>query len=205
LRRGPGRAMQGEVFRAILCTLGVLVLLLGPGARARAQDPPRTVESVDLGRYVGRWYELARFPNSFQNQCVSDVTATYETRSDGRIDVINRCRTAAGEMDQAVGVARVEDQQSRAKLKVRFAPAYLSFLPFVWGDYWVLALDPAYRWAVVGTPDREFLWILSRDPDLAEDQYAAALAAARAQGFDVSRVMRTDHMTSAPAPAPTVP
>lgn len=162
------------------------------GQAAHASDP-RTVESVDLGRYTGRWYEIARFPNDFQSQCVRDVTAIYQSRDDGRIDVINRCRTAHGEMDEAVGVARVADPATRAKLEVRFAPAFLSFLPFVWGDYWVLALDPEYRWAVVGTPDRSYLWILARAPELSDADYRAALAAASGQGFDVARVVRTQH------------
>jgi len=198
LRAAALRAMEEEVTRIALRSVLALLALLALVSTARALDPPQTVAEVDLGRYVGRWYELARLPNNFQDQCVSDVTATYQTRADGMIDVINRCRTPEGEVDEAVGVARVDDTQTRAKLKVRFAPAYLSFLPFVWGDYWVLALDPSYRWAVVGTPDRQNLWILARDAALAEGDYAAALAAAQAQGFDVSRVMRTDHTLPAP-------
>lgn len=189
--------------RLRVALLAVFVALAGTGRTDGAQDPPHTVPQVDLSRYVGRWFELARLPNSFQEQCVSDVTATYQSRSDGLLDVINRCRTPDGEVDEAVGVARVADETSKAKLEVRFAPAYLSFLPIVWGDYWVLALDPGYRWAVVGTPDRQNLWILARDPGLAESDYAAALARAQAQGFDVGRVMRTDHGANAPAaPAP---
>lgn len=184
--------------RSAIRSACVLAALLALAAAAHALDPPQTVPQVDLGRYAGRWYELARLPNTFQDQCVSDVTATYQARSDGMIDVLNRCRTPEGELDEAVGVARVADAASRAKLKVRFAPAYLSFLPFVWGDYWVLALDPDYRWAVVGTPDRQNLWILARDVSLADGDYAAAIAKAQAQGFDVSRVMRTDHTPPAP-------
>lgn len=190
--------MEKEVIRTALRSAGVLLALLALASTARALDPPQTVPQVDLGRYVGHWYELARLPNTFQDQCVSDVTATYQVRDDGMIDVTNRCRTPEGELDEAVGVARIEDTQTRAKLKVRFAPAYLSFLPFVWGDYWVLALDPEYRWAVVGTPDRQNLWILARAASLGDGDYASALATARAQGFDVSRVMRTDHTPPAP-------
>lgn len=170
------------------------------GQAAHASDP-RTVESVDLGRYTGRWYEIARFPNDFQSQCVGDVTATYQARDDGRIDVINRCRAASGQMDEAVGVARVADAETRAKLEVRFAPAFLSFLPFVWADYWVLALDPEYRWAVVGTPDRSYLWILARAPQLSDADYQATLAAAAAQGFDVGHAVRTRHAATAEAAA----
>lgn len=178
------------------------VVLLACTRHGHGAEPPQTAPSVDLGRYVGQWYEIARLPNSFQSQCVSDVTATYKQRDDGRIDVVNRCRTATGEMDEAVGIARVEDASSRAKLKVRFAPAFLSFLPFVWGDYWVLALESDYRWAVVGTPDRGQLWILARNPVLSEQDYAAALGEARGRGFDVGPMIQTPH--EAPAEAEPV-
>jgi apolipoprotein D and lipocalin family protein len=194
--------------RAFACALASLLPLVAAcGQTVHAADP-RTVASVDLGRYAGRWFEVARFPNDFQSQCVRDVTATYQSRDDGSLDVVNRCRTATGEMDEAVGVARVADPATHAKLEVRFAPSFLSFLPFVWGDYWVLGLDPQYRWAVVGTPDRADLWILARTPALADADYQAALSVAAAQGFDVARAVRTQHELSAassasPAPAAT--
>jgi apolipoprotein D and lipocalin family protein len=188
--------------------LALLALGLATAAPARAADP-QTVASVDLGRYAGKWYEIARLPNSFQSQCVSDVTAIYRARSDGRLDVVNRCRTPSGEIDEAVGVARVADQTTRAKLEVRFAPAFLSFLPFVWGDYWVLGLAPDYGWALVGSPDRQFLWLLARSPNVADADYGAALALATAQGFDVSGVVRTVHgeaaTTNGAKPAGTTP
>jgi lipocalin/ligand-binding SRPBCC domain-containing protein len=160
---------------------------------ASAEEPPpvRTVESVDLQRYVGDWYEVARFPNRFQRRCVSDVRARYVVRSDGRLDVLNQCRTADGTIE-ARGVARVVDTRTSAKLKVRFAPAPLSFLPFVWGDYWILGLAADYSWAVVGSPDRNYLWILSRTRELPAPALAEALAAARANGFDTDRVVATD-------------
>jgi apolipoprotein D and lipocalin family protein len=200
LRSSAAQAIVAEMDRrASARALALLVALaLASGRVAQASDP-RTVESVDLGRYVGQWFEIARFPNDFQSQCVGNVTATYQSRDDGRIDVINRCRTTNGEVDEAVGVARVTDPQTRAKLEVRFAPAFLSFLPFVWGDYWVLALDPEYRWAVVGTPDRSYLWILARAPALTDAEYQAALASAAAKGFDVARAVRTPHDTGAGA------
>lgn len=150
----------------------------------------RAVERVDLDRYAGTWYEIARFPNRFQDQCVGDVTATYRRRDDGRLDVINKCRTATG-TDDAHGVARVVKGSANAKLKVRFAPRFLSFLPFVWGDYWVLGLDESYRWAVVGAPSRDYLWILARGPSLAPAELDRAMAVARANGFDVARLRPT--------------
>jgi apolipoprotein D and lipocalin family protein len=157
-----------------------------------AQTPPpvRTVASVDLNRYAGDWFEIARYPNRFQKQCVGDVRASYARRSDGYIDVVNRCRTAGGETE-AQGVARVVDTRTFAKLEVRFAPAWLSFLPIVWGDYWIVGLAADYSWAVVGSPDRNYLWILGRTPHLPDASMAAARTAARDNGFDVDRLVPT--------------
>ena len=166
------------------------------GATARGSsltEPVRTVDAVDLNRYVGEWFEVARFPNRFQNRCVSDVRARYTQRPDGRLEVINRCRTEDGSITEAHGVARVTDDPTFAKLKVRFAPSVLSFLPFVWGDYWILGLASDYSWATVGSPDRNYLWILARTPSLQAERFASALAAARANGFDVERLTKTIH------------
>lgn len=166
---------------------------VAPAGTSARQPPVRTVDAVDLDQYLGRWYELARFPARFQRNCVGDVTATYSRRDDGRIDVVNRCREADGGWNEAKGIARVVDERTRAKLEVRFAPAWLSFLPAVWGDYWIIGLDDDYQWAVVGTPDRKYLWILSRTPDVVEPVYAAALDRARENGFDTSRLVPTPH------------
>ena len=163
------------------------------GQAAAPSAPVRAVEAVDLRRYVGDWFEISRFPNRFQQRCAGDVRATYALRPDGRIDVINRCRTADGPVTEARGVARVVDTHTSAKLRVRFAPAALSFLPFVWGDYWIVGLAEDYSWAVVGAPNREYLWILSRATTLNPDRMASALAAARANGFDVTRLTTTNH------------
>ena len=163
-------------------------------ATSAGKTPVRTVGSVDLDRYLGRWYELARYPNGFQRDCVSDVSATYARRDDGRIDVVNRCVETDGRVNEARGVARVLDDPTGAKLQVRFAPAWLGFLPAVWGDYWIIGLDEGYEWAVVGTPDRKYLWILSRTPELDEPAYAEALDRARENDFDTSRLTQTAHV-----------
>jgi apolipoprotein D and lipocalin family protein len=162
-------------------------------ASVQGQDKPvRTVAAVDLDRYRGDWYEIARFPHRFQSDCVGDVRATYAKRGD-RLDVINSCRTADGSVTRARGVARVVDTRTFAKLKVRFAPATLSFLPFVWGDYWIIGLADDYSWATVGSPSREYLWILSRTPTLDASRAAMAMAAARDNGFDMERLTMTAH------------
>jgi apolipoprotein D and lipocalin family protein len=159
---------------------------------AQAGGPVRTVPAVDLNRYVGDWFEIARFPNRFQRQCVGDVRATYARRVDGRLDVVNHCRTDDG-TTEARGIARIVDERSFARLKVRFAPAWLSFLPFVWGDYWIIGLAEDYSWALVGSPDRKYLWILARTPRLDEETAAKARGIARANGFDVDRLVQTAH------------
>ena len=166
-------------------------------ANARAQAPVRTVPFVDLNRYAGDWFEIARFENRFQRRCVSDVRASYARRADGRIDVVNRCRTADGHTE-ARGVARLLGEQTQAKLKVRFAPAWLSWLPPVWGDYWIIGLAPGYSWAVVGDPGREYLWILARTPGLDAESMAAARTAAQDSGFDVGRLVQTPQEAGRP-------
>jgi apolipoprotein D and lipocalin family protein len=169
----------------------LIALMVLPGSLlAQAPGPVRAVPFVDLNRYAGDWFEVARFPNRFQQQCVGDVRASYARRPDGRIDVINRCRTATGDTE-AYGLARIVDERFSSKLKVRFAPAWLSWLPMVWGDYWIVGLASDYSWAVVGDPAREYLWILARAPALGDDAMAAARMAARANGYDVERLVFT--------------
>ena len=165
---------------------------------AQQSQPLRVVDSVDLTRYTGRWYEAARLPNKFQNNCAGDVVVYYTPRDDGRIDVVNRCRTTAGKVDEARGVGRkAGDGKSSARLQVRFAPKILSFLSSVWGDYWIIGLGPEYTWAVVGTPNRQYLWILSRTPQMSATSYARAVEIARGNGFDVSRLLRTRNTNQA--------
>jgi apolipoprotein D and lipocalin family protein len=181
-------------------SFAIVALLMVLPSLGQASQPVRTVDSVDLDRYLGDWFEIARYPNSFQQKCAADVRASYAKRSDGRIDVINSCRAADGSITEARGVARVVDSATFAKLKVRFAPAWLSFLPLVWGDYWILGLADDYSWAVVGSPDRDYLWILGRRPELNADEYASALAAARANGFDTERLMKTNQTATRSQP-----
>lgn len=148
------------------------------------------VAQVDLERYMGTWYEQASFPMYFQRKCVANTAATYRLREDRRVDVHNRCEQRDGSSLDARGVAKSVDG-STSKLKVRFAPEALSFLPFVWGDYWVIALDKNYQWSVVGSPSRKYLWILSRDKNLSPETFIELVNIAKAQGFDTTRLVRT--------------
>ena len=165
-----------------------LFLLLAPDLK--------TVPKVDLQKYSGVWYEIARLPNKFQKECAGDVSAQYTLRENGQFRVVNRCREASKpQPKEAEGVARVadEDNGSNSILQVRFAPAILSFLDSVWGDYRIIALDEKYRYALVGSSDRKYLWVLSRTRTLDDHVYKRLLATAAEQGFDVDRIIRTPH------------
>jgi apolipoprotein D and lipocalin family protein len=155
------------------------------GAFAHADAPVRSVDKVDLGRYAGRWFEIASFPMFFQRQCVGDTTAQYTLRPDGDISVVNRCRTEEG-FDQASGKAWAVEGTGNAQLKVSF------FWPFR-SDYWVIGLDEDYQWAVVGNPNRKYLWVLSRTPQPGRESLDKALQAARNQGFDLTQLRYTLH------------
>ena len=148
------------------------------------KDELEVVQSVDLTRYAGRWYEIARLPNSFQKKCADSVTADYTMRADGKIEVINQCRKASGEYTTAKGKAKIADKKTNAKLKVTF------FWPF-YGDYWILDLGPSYEYAVVGEPDRKYLWILSRSPRMDEALYQQLLQKMAAKGFNTEMMIRT--------------
>jgi apolipoprotein D and lipocalin family protein len=147
--------------------------------------PLEVVPFVDVGRYMGVWYEIGRYPNWFQKDCVA-TTATYTLRPDGNITVLNRCRkkTINGEEKSITGKAWSADKKTNAKLKVRF------FWPFS-GHYWVIQLDPEYRYAVVGHPKRTYLWILSRTPVMDEETYGRITAKLVEQGYDPDRIIRT--------------
>ncbi len=149
------------------------------------------VPSVDLQRYSGTWFEIARLPNSFQKACAGEVSATYVLDGEGFI-VVNRCRKENGEVTVAEGRARrASDAEPNSKLKVRFAPAFLSFLPFVWGDYWIIDLSPDYSYAVVGEPDRQYLWILARRRTLPDDTIQTILSRIKQEGYETAELIFT--------------
>jgi apolipoprotein D and lipocalin family protein len=149
------------------------------------------VVALDVPRYMGLWYEIAKYPNWFQRNCVAATRAEYSLQVDGRVQVLNRCQMASGEINQATGVARQVGDANSAMLEVRFAPAWLSFIPAVWGDYWVIDIDDAYQLVAVSEPERKYLWVLSRTPAINSKTYADLLARLASKGFDVSKLELT--------------
>ncbi len=175
---------------------GVLMLLAAVLLRHEMKDQPplQVVPSVDFSRYSGLWYEIARLPNRFQEKCAADVTATYSLKGENQLKVVNQCRKKNGKLTKAEGVARrASDEGPNSRLKVRFAPAWLSFLSFVWGDYQIMELAPDYSYALVGEPSRKYLWILSRTPVMDEATYNKLKDVAATQGFDMSKLIKTKH------------
>lgn len=146
------------------------------------QNPLITVKYVDLKKYAGLWYEVAKIPNSFQDQCVKNTTAKYTLAEDGEIKVTNSCIDEDGEVDDASGVVRVVDKKSNAKLEVSFV-SFLGWRPF-WGDYWIIGLDENYQWAIVGTPNRKYGWVLSRTPNLDNTTMDKIFGIIKDQGYD---------------------
>lgn len=168
----------------LLLCMAAAGLLLSWGC-SMSSEPLQTVEYVDLDRYAGTWYEIARYPASFQEGCVA-VTAEYAKRDDGRIDVVNRCLDGSleGPERSVEGVARLADTETNARLKVTF------FWPFE-GDYYIIDLDDQYQWAVVGEPKRKYLWILSRTPTMPPALYDSIVARLPARNYDPARLQLT--------------
>ena len=174
-----------------------------PSASARpagVQPAVIPVPSVELKRYAGGWYELARIPNRFQRQCARHTIAQYSLRPDGRLSVLNQCIKRSGNVDQATGVAKVVDPVSSARLKVSLV-SFLGWRPF-WGDYWVIGLDHDYRWAVVGSPDRRYGWVLSRTPRLDQASMASIRELLERQGFAWSRFELSNPSLTPERPGP---
>lgn len=160
------------------CAILALAGCKAPPVNRDAAVPLETVDHVDLDRYLGLWYEIARFPNQFEENC-EGVTADYARREDGLISVTNTCRKGApdGEVDVATGRARIIDNETSAKLEVSF------FGPF-WGDYWVIGLAEDYSLALVGEPSGRYLWILSRTPVISDDVREQAVNDLKAMGYN---------------------
>ena len=173
----------------LLLALCAGLILGGCTSTGAGSLEPKTAGSVDLKRYQGKWYELARLPMFFQRDCAQSE-AHYNLKSDGNVGVLNRCQTLQGEWQEASGTATAQVPGKTDKLWVEFDNWFSTLLPGVAkGNYWILYVDDKYQTALVGNPDRKYLWILSRTPTIPALQRESLLAKARQQGYDTQRLI----------------
>lgn len=191
---------------ALACAAIACSPVCAPAAFAQTATPPlAALPSLDVVAYMGNWYQVAWFPNRFQKQCVSDTVASYRRLPlEEGVEVINRCRLADGQTESVTGLARPAaavlraDQLEPAQLEVSFLPRLLRWLP-IWGDYWVIQRADDGRYAVVSEASRQYLWVLSRTPNLAPADESAIRSRLLQQGFDLARW--SSHPHTAPAAA----
>ena len=181
MERNRKALVAGSIASIAIALAGCSYLLTRPPVGNHSV--PQPAKSVDLQRYLGRWYEIARYEQSFQ-KCCEGVTADYSLRSDGVINVVNRCRKPDGKTDEARGKAKVADRVTNAKLKISF------FGPF-YGDYWVLDHADDYGWSIVGESSGRYLWILAREPRPSEAKVEGLIQRVRSMGYDASMLRRT--------------
>jgi apolipoprotein D and lipocalin family protein len=175
--------------KPIICTL--VCLVCASCATTKPVPQLETASSVDLAQYQGTWHEIARLPAWFQEGCTK-TTATYKLLESGDVAVRNECLTTTGKPKVAYGMASVVDRQTNAKLEVLFDNWFSRLFPFLAkGKYWILYVDQAYQTAIVGTPDRKFLWILARTPIIKAERYRDLVRRCQMLGFN------TDHLITA--------
>jgi apolipoprotein D and lipocalin family protein len=183
---------------SLMVTL-VLVNFFAPAQAAASTPKLITVPYVEVARYLGVWHEVMRIPNSFQKGC-TNTTATYHLNDDHTLRVLNRCtvtdpKTGETKLNEILGKAWIEDQQTNAKLKVSFV-RIIDWIKIFGGKYWILELGPIgvdglYSYAVVGEPSRKYGWILAREPQLAPEQLAGIMRRLHMQGYDPKRFIRS--------------
>lgn len=176
------------MYKKWLCSI---FILLG----GCTHQPLITEDAIDITRYIGTWHEQYRLPNRFQKQCVADISAQYSLMPANKIEVINKCKTEDGNYIEAKGVARINTKQKPIKssiLEVRFAPEWLAWWPGVWGDYWIIKITDNYDHVLVGSPDRQYLWLLSRDKMADPNTIRILFDVASKQGFDVDQLIQSE-------------
>ncbi len=181
------------MFRKLLGLSALLATAAGcvqPVYRTRS-EPLVTVPSVDLARYAGRWYEIYRLPNGFEDANCSSVTADYAPRDDGLLQVVNTCVKPDGSFDRSRGVARVVDPATRSRLEVSF------FRPF-WGNYWIIELSDDYSWAMIAEPSGKYLWLLSRTPTLPEAVDASVRKRMTELGYPLDKLIKPANLLAVP-------
>lgn len=182
-------SVRSRISPATAAALASLALpLLGRAVGADERLPLSTMRHVNLSRYAGRWFELARLPAPFESPCVGLPTATYVPKRMGGVGVINRCVDASGQERVARGRARVVPGSGNARLEVSLWPSWLRWLPLAWADYWILHVDDDYQLALVGHPNRRFLWLLSRQPEAPASRVQALVQMAAERGYAVERL-----------------
>ena len=165
---------------------------------SNSEAPMTVVDDFQTERYLGEWHQVAAIPAWFQRDCVADTTAAYDRAEDGLIEVINKCATADGSLDEADGRARFQGAPSEAKLEVTFVEVLGAWLWVAGGDYWVIGLDPDYAWSVVGHPSRDYGWILARSPDLDPATLATVGGVLTENGYDTCALIMTTPEQSGP-------
>ena len=188
--------MKGGLFLLAIFALSVVTSSVKAQDTTSNAGEPVTVDSVDLARYMGTWYEIAKIPNSFQSKCAMNTTATYTLLGDGEVEVVNRCVESDGSVNVAEGVAKVVDVKTNAKLKVSFVS--ILGVRLFWGDYWIIGLDRDYRYAVVGTPSRKYGWILGRTPALSDEEKEAISNILTKQGYNPEDFVPTEQSAAIP-------
>ena len=178
--------------RLSLTPAAAALLFLALAAPAAAQGIV-TVEKVDMVRYAGTWYEIARLPNKLQAECAGDVSTSFRLRGMRTYDLETRCRRADGSEEVDMGIARVRDESTNAKMEWRFLPLALAWWPFAWTDYWIVDLASDYSYALAAMPSREAMWIIARKPEIDVAVYDRLVAKARGLGFDTGKLIRTRH------------
>lgn len=177
----------------------ISLTLLTTFSRTEAQEKEEAskqleiVDSVDIKKYSGLWYEIARIPNSFQDKCAGTVTAEYELREDGRLNVINKCEKKDGSINKVKGIAKITDKNTNAKLKVSFVN--LLGINLFWGDYWIIGLDEEYKWAIVGHPERKYGWILCRKSHMTDSTGKKINNILAKKGYNPDRFRQTNQNT----------
>lgn len=162
----------------------IVILTLGSCSNTKTMVNNETVKTLDLERYLGTWYEIARFDHSFERG-MQGVTATYTMRDDGKIKVLNKGykNSIDGELSTAVGKAKIPDLKHPAKLKV-------AFFWIFYGDYFVMELDPDYKWAVIGSSSDKYLWILSRTPQISDELYNNLIEKIKNRGYNTQKLIK---------------
>ena len=185
------RVVRAAQRTALAIAVGLTACSTHIDSKSDPRLPLTSIASLDQARYLGVWYEIAKYPNWFQRKCASDTKAEYSVLPEGGLQVINRCRAKSGETEEATGIARSMGSDHSSQLQVTFAPQWLTFLPLVWAEYWVIDIDSGYQLVAVSEPRRRYLWILARTPVVDEKILSALAERLNKQGFDPERLERT--------------